>query len=260
MQSKPYERVEDEEPKTEDKEVVQEKVRVMEEKGCLRYVKLVFDDDIRYAQLPINCSVLLMNEIVHDRFPNLKGALVKYMDKDGDLVTITTTNELRKAEGLSDLHGSLRLYISEVSPDQEPSYDKNDGDEVSMVKRKLYDDTKNDSTCIDSWIIQFAHLFKTHVGFETDSYLDLHEVGMKLYSEAIEDTVVSEDAQELFDIASDKFQEMVALALLNMRNVHMSKARKHASISEDTSDESLILQIKSAYKWAKKEYKGRNEI
>ncbi|KMT18989.1 hypothetical protein BVRB_2g030860 [Beta vulgaris subsp. vulgaris] len=259
--------VEEDVPKTEDKEVVQEKVRVIEPKAVSRSVKLVFGDDIRYAQLPVNCSVLLMKDVMRDRFPNLEGILVKYRDQEGDLVTITTTDELRKAEGSGDPHGSLRLYISEVSPDQEPAYDGGyiDTGKVSEVKRNLYDDIKNeelesgdikdkDSTSIDSWIIQFAQIFKNHVGFDSDSYLDLHEVGMKLYSEAIEDTIASEEAQDLFDIASDKFQEMAALALFNMGNVHMSKARKQLPCSEDTSGDSMLLQIKLAYEWAKKEY------
>lgn len=252
--------------KPEDKEVVQEKITIKEAKVVSRSVKLVFGDDIRYAQLPINCSVSLMRDIVRDRFPNLEGILVKYSDQEGDFVTITTTDELRKAEGSGDPHGYLRLYISEVSRDQEPAYDGGDKADDSKVKRKVYDDIMNEelgngdskeeeeSTSIDSWIILFAQLFKNHVGFDSDSYLDLHEVGMKLYSEAIEDTVSSEDAQELFDIASDKFQEMAALALFNMGNVHMSKARKHVPVSEFTSDESVLLQIKPAYEWAKKEY------
>lgn len=255
-------RFEEDGSKPEDKEVVQEKVRVKEAKAVTRTVKLVFGDDIRGAQLPMNCSVLLMRDVIHDRFPNLEGALVKYRDQEGDLITITTTDELRKAEGSGKSHGSLRLYISEVSPDQEPAYDGCDNRDVSKVEWKALDDVKDkkfgngdvkekDSTCIDSWIIQFAQLFKNHVGFDSDSYLDLHEIGMKLYSEAIEDTISSEDAQELFDIALEKFQEMAALALFNMGNVHMSKARKHVPISEDNSNESLL---KSAYEWTKKEY------
>ncbi|XP_021739119.1 protein PHOX4-like [Chenopodium quinoa] len=252
------EQVEEDVPKSEDKEVVQEKVMVKEAKVISRSVKLVYGDDIRYAQLPINCNVFLMRDVVRDRFPNLEGSLVKYRDSEGDLVTITTTEELRKAEGSGDSQGSLRLYISEVSPDQEPTYD---GEEVSKVKGNVVKseqseicDSEKETTSIDSWIIQFAQLFKNHAGFDSDPYLDQHEIGMKIYSEAIEDTISSEDAQELFDIASDKFQEMAALALFNMGNVHMSKARKQVSFSEDPLGESMLLQIKSAFEWAKKEY------
>ncbi|KAH9619040.1 hypothetical protein KSS87_009872 [Heliosperma pusillum] len=251
-----YEQVEEDRSKPEDKEVVQEKIRVKEEKVVARTVKLVLGDDIRCAQLPINCSVLLMRDVVRDRFPTLEAALVKYRDREGDFITITTTDELRKAERLCEAQDSLRLYISAVTADLEPVYDGFANGESLKSEKKVYDDIKNEkgSTCIDSWIIQFAQLFKNHVGFDSESYLDFHEVGMKLYSEAIEDTISTEDAQELFDMASDKFQEMTALALFNMGNVHMSKAKKLDPISEDNSGESLSLQISLAFEWAKKEY------
>ncbi|KAL0340461.1 UNVERIFIED_CONTAM: protein PHOX1 [Sesamum radiatum] len=59
-------------------------------------------------------------------------------------------------------------------------------------------------------IKKFAQFFKNYVGFDVDAYLDLHEIGMKLYSDAMEDTVTSEEAQDLFSSAAEKFQEMAA--------------------------------------------------
>ncbi|KAJ7966214.1 Octicosapeptide/Phox/Bem1p domain-containing protein / tetratricopeptide repeat-containing protein [Quillaja saponaria] len=248
----------------EENKVVVELVK--EEKVVTKTVKLVLGEDIRWAQLPVNCSMNLVRDVVRDRFPGLKGVLVKYRDQEGDLVTITTTNELRLAESLGDLQGSLRLYIVDVSPDQEPAYEGMNGDEVLRDDGKIGDviengdmgkgkETTNRLTSIEDWIVQFAWLFKNHVGFDSDAYLDLHELGMKLYSEAMEDAVTIDDAQELFEIAADKFQEMAALAAFNWGNVHMSKARKRVSFSDDGSRESALEQIKSAYEWAQKEYK-----
>ncbi|QCE00727.1 hypothetical protein DEO72_LG7g2017 [Vigna unguiculata] len=48
----------------------------------------------------------LVRDIARKRFPGLKGVLVKRKDKEGDLVTITTTDE----------KASFRLYITEVIP------------------------------------------------------------------------------------------------------------------------------------------------
>ncbi|KAL0394298.1 UNVERIFIED_CONTAM: Calcium uptake protein, mitochondrial [Sesamum latifolium] len=121
-------------------------------------------------------------------------------------------------------------------------------------ERDIAQPTEAGSSCVEDWIVQFARLFKNHVGFECDSYLDLHEIGVKLYSEAMEDTVTSEDAQGLFDIAAAKFQEMTALALFNWGNVHLSKARKRVVLTEDSSAESTLMQVKAAYDWAQKEY------
>ncbi|KAE9601769.1 putative tetratricopeptide-like helical domain-containing protein [Lupinus albus] len=115
------------------------------------------------------------------------------------------------------------------------------------------------SSCIEDWIIQFANLFKNHVGFESDRYLDFQDLGMKLYSEAMEETVTSEEAQDILDIAGDKFQEMTALALFNWGNVHMSRARKKVYFTEDYSKEHLCEQIKRSYEWAKKEYAKAGE-
>uniref|UniRef100_A0A5B6YX12 PB1 domain-containing protein n=1 Tax=Davidia involucrata TaxID=16924 RepID=A0A5B6YX12_DAVIN len=254
-----------EEKKAEDKLVVEEKISIKEEKVVTKTVKLVFGEDIRWAQLPVNCDIRLLREIIQDRFPSLNGVLIKYRDQESDLVTITTTEELRLAEASGDSQGSLRIYIVEVSPDKEPLYERmNNEKEVHKVNTKPSEVTENGnvgkgrelegSSCIDDWIIQFARLFKNHVGFDSDSYLDLHELGMKLHSEAMEDTVVSEDAQELFAIAAEKFQEMTALAMFNWGNVHMSRARKRVLLMEDGSKELLLAQVRNAYEWAQKEY------
>ncbi|XP_047327299.1 protein PHOX1-like [Impatiens glandulifera] len=214
-------------------------------------VKLIFGEDIRWAQLPLNCDLCLVRDIVKDRFPNLKGVLIKYKDIEGDLVTITTTDELRLAESSGDhQQGSLRFYIAEVTLDKEPAYE---GRKNEKTEEKNVEPLK-EVTLIDDWIIQFARLFKNHVGFNSDSYLDLYDLGMKMYSEAMEETVTSEDAQELFSFAADKFQEMAALALFNRGNVHMSRARKRLYSTEEGSKEQILSQVKTAYEWAKKEY------
>ncbi|XP_042038970.1 protein PHOX1-like [Salvia splendens] len=252
------------EKKTEDKVVVEEKRSVKEEKVVMKSVKLVHGEDIRWAQLPVNCGARLVRDIVVDRFPSLKGVLIKYKDQEGDLVTITTTDELRVAEGLADRQGYLRLYIAEVSPDKEPVYEGTgieealgQGHQEPLVVTKNIHAGGRGPTCIEDWIVHFARLFKSHVGFDCDSYMDIHDMGMKLYSEALEDTVTSEDSQELFDIAAAKFQELTALALFNWGNVHLSKARKRMVTAEDSlseSPESSLTQVKDAYDWAQKEY------
>ncbi|VFQ60732.1 unnamed protein product [Cuscuta campestris] len=232
--------------------VEEEKISVKEEKK----VKLVLGEDIRWAQLPINCTVRLARDIALDRFPNLKGALLKYRDQEGDLVTITTNDELRLAEASVDPQGSLRLYVAEVSPDKEPAYETSVEEEMTKLPFNSKKEESGGPICIEEWIVEFARYFKNHVGIECDSYLDIHDIGMKLYSEAMEGTVTSENAASLFDISLAKFQEMTALALFNWGNVHMSRARKRVCVKEydDDAKESVLGQVKSAYEWAHKEY------
>ncbi|WOK99964.1 protein PHOX1 [Canna indica] len=236
----------------------------------MKAVKLVFGDDIRWAQIPANCSILHLRETVGKKFPNLKAILIKYKDKEGDLVTITTSEELRWAEESADPQGSIRLFLTEVSPEHEPWFEdaesnssmrgygrkNNNISENGSIKN---DEEKNLSSYVDDWILQFAELFKNQLGFSSDGYLNLHELGMKLYYEAIEDTVTSEEAQEIFKLAEGKFQEMVALALFNWGNVHMSRARKKLFLSEDASKESILEKVKDAYKWAQTEYTKAGE-
>ncbi|KAJ0681481.1 putative PB1 domain, tetratricopeptide-like helical domain superfamily, protein PHOX1-4 [Helianthus annuus] len=251
--------------KTEDKVVVEDKNSIKEETVATRPVKLVINDDIRLAQLPVDCSIGLVREVVWDRFPGLEGVLIKYKDQEGDLITITTTAELRMAESASHPQGSLRLYLVEVSPDKEPSYEGFTSDGFPKANSLISSVSENGNvgkvreeekvtTCVEDWIVQFARLFKEHVGFESDSYLDLHDLGMELYSEAIEETVTTENAQKLFDIAGGKFQEMAALGLFNLGNVHMNKARKWVVFAEDGTKESIEEQVKKGREWAEKEY------
>ncbi|CAH9076809.1 unnamed protein product [Cuscuta europaea] len=254
---------EEEEKKAEDKVVVDEKTTVTEEQLVTKAVKLVLEEDIRWAQLPVNCSIGLVRETVLNRFPNMAGVLIKYKDREGDMVTITTTAELRMAEASLDTNTSLKLYIKEVSPDKEPVYEWSDQEKM---QRRSYESPSTSNLekgrrkvergpiCVEEWIVQFAQLFKNYVGFECDSYLDIHEIGMKIYSEAMDESITSENAEELFEIAAEKFQEMAALALFNWGNVHMSKARKRVHLTEDGSKGSVLEQVKCAFDWAHNEY------
>ncbi|KAJ4842887.1 hypothetical protein Tsubulata_013843 [Turnera subulata] len=235
----------------EDKKVVKEKISKKKEEHK-KTVKLVFAEDIRCAQFPPNCSLFQLREIIHDRFPSLGAVLIKYRDQEGDLVTVTTDEELKAAEASAGSQGSFRLYLIEDKTKRRlrgrQSFSSKSG---KINKGKIIE---NKSCCIDSWIVEFAKVFKNHVGCESDGYMDLHELGMKVYSEAMEDTVTSEEAQDLFETAAGKFQEMAALALFNWGNIHMSRARKTVYFSEDASKELVLERIKTAYEWARKEY------
>ncbi|WJX29363.1 hypothetical protein P8452_18014 [Trifolium repens] len=239
------------------KEVNDEKCNIRSEDVPKKTAKLVFGDDIRWAQLPVNCSLFQLREVICDRFPSLGAVLVKYRDQEGDLITITCDEELKWAETGSQ--GSIRLYIVEANPNHDPFYEKLHVKDVEIDNATMNGCVVKSkeimiSSCVEDWVIQFAQLFKNHVGFESDRYLDFHELGMKLYSEAVEETVTSEDAQGLFDMAGGKFQEMTALALFNWGNVHMSRARKKVYLTDNSSKEHMYEQIKSSYEWAQKEY------
>jgi tetratricopeptide (TPR) repeat protein len=230
----------------------------------LRQVKLVFGEDIRWAQVPASCSMAQLREAVRSKFPGLKSVLVKYKDKEGDLVTITNQDELKWAEELAEHGNSLRLYVTQADPEHEPYLEDgssgllerivNSASDNGSTRSQRQDEDRSTVTCIDDWIVQFARLFKNHVGVSSDEYLDLHEVSMKLYNEAIEDTITTEEAQDVFQLAEGNFQEMAALSFFHWGNVHMSRARKRLFLSGDTPREVVLEQVKEAYEWAREEY------
>ncbi|XP_013747932.2 protein CLMP1-like [Brassica napus] len=259
-----------------------------------RPLKFVYDHDIRLGQMPVNCGFKVLREIVRSRFPSSKSVLIKYKDNDGDLVTVTCTAELRLAEtaadGLltkepesdkSDSVGMLRLHVVDVSPEQEPPLlDEVEEEEVAEekppveeediraslseteVSNEKSDKEKTPSSEdpemkeleMDDWLFDFAQLFRSHVGIDPDAHVDLHELGMELCSEALEETVTSEEAQPLFEKAAAKFQEVAALAFFNWGNVHMCAARKRIPLEESGGKEKVAEQLQTAYEWVKERY------
>ncbi|PVH63980.1 hypothetical protein PAHAL_2G153600 [Panicum hallii] len=230
--------------------------------GVEKKFKFVHGDDIRIVLIPENCSLLQVMDIARYKYnPHLKSFLLKFMDKEGDLVTITSTEDLRWVEDLYP-QVPVRLHIKEVSPEREITRDlimpmssaarEQNHYSTSECGSSRKEDERN--SCSDDWMVQFARLFKNHAGFDSDACVDLRDVGIRLYYEAMEETITSEEAQEIFQAAEAKFQEMAALALFNWGNVHMSRARKRLILSEDASKESILAQVKSAYEWACTEY------
>ncbi|KAK7245919.1 hypothetical protein RIF29_40773 [Crotalaria pallida] len=267
-----------------------------------RPLKLVYDHDIRLAEMPVNCSFRVLRELVSKRFPSSKSVLIKYKDNDGDLVTITSTDELRLAESSVDSHllkepeadksdsfGMLRLNIVEVSPEQEPPLLEEEeekpvesegvkGDEseshspseslseapdveadkiekdAPKEKPDAKEDIESKEVEMDDWLFEFAQLFRSHVGIDPDAHIDLHELGMEFCSEALEETVTGEEAQELFDKAASKFQEVAALAFFNWGNVYMCAARKRIPLDESAGEEVVAERLQIAYDWVKEKY------
>ncbi|XP_057744349.1 protein PHOX1 [Arachis stenosperma] len=254
-----------EEKKDDIKEVIEVKSNDRTDDLPKKAVKFVFGEDIRCAQLPAHCSFLQLRETIYDRFPGLGPILVKYRDHEGDLVTITCDDELRWAETGSE--SSIRLYIIAAAPEQDQFFERL---KVKVGKKAVVVDVPDEScevkpkkivgsSCIEDWIVQFAKLFKNHLGFESDRYPDFHDLGMKFYSEALEETVTCNEAQDLFNMAGDKFQEMSALALFHWGNVLASRARKKVYLTDDFSKENICERILSCYEWAKGEFSDAGE-
>ncbi|KAJ0256908.1 PB1 domain-containing protein [Hirschfeldia incana] len=188
----------------------------------------------------------------------------------------------------SESFGMLRLHVVDVSPEQEPPLPEEEEvveeeEEVEVEEKPVEEDSraslsetvsetevsneKSDKEKtpssedpemkeleMDDWLFDFAQLFRSHVGIDPDAHVDLHELGMELCSEALEETVTSEEAQPLFEKAAAKFQEVAALAFFNWGNVHMCAARKRIPLEESAGKEKVAEQLQTAYDWVKERY------
>ncbi|KAK4360438.1 hypothetical protein RND71_019390 [Anisodus tanguticus] len=228
-----------------------------------RPLKFVYDHDIRLAQMPVNCSFRVLREIVMKRFPMSKSVLVKYKDIDGDLIAYCRGSP-EQEPALLEEEEERPVESEEPIADESGSHSSLSDSVVetldSVINKTEKATTKTeDPECkeveMDDWLFKFAQLFRTHVGIDPDAYIDLHELGMELSSEALEETVTSEAAQTLFDKAALKFQEVAALAFFNWGNVHMCVARKRMPIDDSVSkEETMATKIQAAYEWVKEKY------
>jgi hypothetical protein len=150
----------------------------------------------------------------------------------------------------SGSHSSLGESVSEVIDTEINKAEK----ETTKEKLEASGDPESREVEMDDWLFEFAQLFRTHVGIDPDAHIDLHEIGMELCSEALEETVTSEEAQSLFDKAASKFQEVAALAFFNWGNVHMCAARKRIPLDESAGKEVVSAQLQTAYEWVKDKY------
>ncbi|KAL2613279.1 hypothetical protein R1flu_024971 [Riccia fluitans] len=139
-----------------------------------RSLKLIFGHDIRRAEVSGNCGFAELREVVRKRFPGLKAVLIKYQDAEGDLVTITSREELRLAEAAADEAGKskkpatgdasapdsgensvhsqtaalelVRLHLVECTLEQEPPVPEDD----EILEEAEADDSADEEITVDS--------------------------------------------------------------------------------------------------------------
>nr|CAD1839532.1 unnamed protein product [Ananas comosus var. bracteatus] len=280
-----------------------------------RPLKLVYDHDIRLAEMPANCGFRALREVVATRFPSSNTAELRLAESCLDQLAASKEGKEDGDEAKEKLR-LLRLHIVEVSPEQEPplpeeeeeeeeeeqqheedqepaqeeeKQDEDDGlvkgddslshssvaeslseavengvgkagadgkaaEEKSASGKKECDHPECKEVEIDDWLFEFAQLFRNQVGIDPDAHVDLHELGMELCSEALEETVTSEEAQSLFEMAASKFQEVAALAFFNWGNVHMCAARKRIPLDDSSPKEVMAAQLRTAYDWVREKY------
>ena len=63
---------------------------------------------------------------------------------------------------------------------------------------------------VEPWLVEFANLFRDHLGIEPDRHLDLTNIAWEKLQSAVETAVLDDKAPDLFDQAVTRFQEVTA--------------------------------------------------
>mmetsp|Transcript_5803 Transcript_5803/g.16302 ORF Transcript_5803/g.16302 Transcript_5803/m.16302 type:complete len:613 (-) Transcript_5803:272-2110(-) len=206
--------------------------------------KCTYGDDTRVIYLNHNTTYPELINQVKQKFPNAGNVAVKYKDKEGDSITVTTRNDIHAAmaEALSNMDRRAVQGTPTIPPVR-----------FQVVKAV---DQAEEVFELDDWLIDFANLFREHLGIGPDRHVDLHNEGWEKCTQALDAAVQDDKAGPLFDQAAVRFAEVTASGLYHWGNVHMCKARKAVdSLSASgKSVEDIADLIKDEFDHAEKKY------
>ncbi|EFN53322.1 hypothetical protein CHLNCDRAFT_58607 [Chlorella variabilis] len=220
--------------------------------------KLSMGDDTRLLQLVPGVTYLELMEHVRQLYPAAGPFVIKFVDKEGDLVTLASRADIQRAmqeavEVASRGAGAraqitqqslppIRLQVVKVAseaevpkiPDEEMAYVKQmlaqlqkaqDAQKATAAAAAPAEDEGQPPPQIDEWILQFVDLLKEHCGIDPDKPLECQEVGQDRLNAAFT-AMMAEDpkAEELLDQAQDKFEDQVCYGMYNQATVHQYRA------------------------------------
>lgn len=201
--------------------------------------------------LPISVRYKDIVDQVRNLFPDdLKeqAFALKYKDAEGELVTVTSRTDLRGALSAAIYHAEQRAAATGVQRPRDAGLAPVEVEVVPVARApsetpdqiipdhvgsrdhppNAEDEGAEDVIEIDEWLLNFAGLFRKHLGEDgaKEGPLDLRQIGLEKCCEALEVAVGTDKAKELLSAAADKFQEAAAAAIFNWGNVHVCASRK----------------------------------
>lgn len=193
------------------------------------------------------------------KFPGVKAARLKYKDRQGETVTVSSRDDVQAAlevalvaaleQGTPRL-GALPPAKMVVEPCEEGEAPAPPAEETKQLEsmrqmRKYIEELQEkqlkarmeqlnqqatagaELVEIDSWVVQFAQLFREHLGIDPDRHVDLQQEGWDKVGQALDKTLASDEAVGLLEQGIDKFKEVIALGHLNWGHAYSAIARKH---------------------------------
>ena len=155
-------------------------------------VKAIAGADVRTFVVPTMIAHKDLMSALQKKFPDVSAFTVRYSGPDGVLKPISTRHDFaaavaaaqggeNKGKPAANLYGGLhpvRLIISELTRLDAPACEDGttgaeaaEGAEGSTSGQQL---APNEVVEIDEWILDFAALFREHLGIDAEAHLDLH--------------------------------------------------------------------------------------
>eukprot|EP00210_Caulerpa_lentillifera_P004482 g4276.t1 len=223
--------------------------------------KCTFEGEIRSIHLSHATSYVELLESVKSKFPAIGPFLIKYEDKDGDLITISERADVSAAisEVLAAYEKSVASHGPRLTPHleaikfqiirakSEEEVPKPPEDEIrerellaqqrAMEKARAakQGERSGDGVTeeavyeIDDWLVEFANLFRERTGIDPDRHVDMHNLGVEKCQRALESAINSPEALPIFEEAAEKFKEVTCVGLLNWGNVYLCVGHKIGS-------------------------------
>lgn len=216
----------------EQRQKMQEHLRQNPSQAPMIHVKAKLGDDTRVCVLSSAIGYRDLVTTLTNKFPDAGQFTIKYTDEKGELRPLQTREDfqiaihwtsvrLSKLETPSLAPPCVKLTLVELAKIEDMAVLDEDGKPVGLPPNEVVE--------IDEWILDFAALFREHLGIDAEAHLDFHTDGLEKCSEALEPTKTLEESNGpdgILSEASKKFQEAAALATFNWGNVHMCSARK----------------------------------
>jgi len=196
------------------------------------HVKAKLNDDSRMCLISSAIGYRDLVTALTNKFPDAGQFTIKYADENGDLRSLQsredfqmaihwTSVRLSKIETPSLAPPCVKLTLVELTKIEDMAILGEDGKPIGLPPNEVVE--------IDEWILDFAALFREHLGIDAEAHLDLHSDGLDKCSLALEPTKTLEESNGKDGILAEaalKFQEAAAVATYNWGNVHMCSARK----------------------------------
>lgn len=222
--------------------------------------KCTLGDETRLVHLSHTTSYAELLSLVKAKFPNEGPLILRHVDKEGDMVTITEQADISNAitevlaayEKQVSGHGprlppqlppvriSLVKAASEADVPQPPEEEVRERHQQLATRRALAEaraarakaEAKKEGEEavyeIDDWLVDFANLFRENLGIDPERHVDMHNLGVEKCQKALEAAIHCDKALPIFDEAAEKFKEVTCVGLLNWGNVYLCVGHKLA--------------------------------